>query len=99
MYLFYVYVPIGAASVARAWSGYVDSLFNGLISNTTIAITGEMHEQLLGKYPDILAFVVCMSYALMLGIGVKASAIVNSSLTLVNMAVMLLVSYQRFQKA
>lgn len=75
----------------------MDSLFNGLISNTTIAITGEMHEQLLGKYPDVLAFTVCISYALMLGIGVKASAIVNSSLTLLNMAVMALVRYLVFK--
>lgn len=53
--------------MARAWSGYVDSLFGGVISNTTIAITGEMHEQLLGKYPDFLAFTVCLVYALLLG--------------------------------
>lgn len=58
---------IGAASVARAWSGYVDSLFGGVIANTTMSITGEMHEQLLGKYPDFLAFGVCLTYALLLG--------------------------------
>ncbi|KAF2898149.1 hypothetical protein ILUMI_08019 [Ignelater luminosus] len=82
---------IGAASVARAWSGYVDSLFGGIISNTTVSVTGEMHEQLLGRYPDILAFVVCITYALLLGIGVKGSAMVNSLLTVVNLAVMCLV--------
>ncbi|KAI4456374.1 inner membrane transporter ygji-related [Holotrichia oblita] len=82
---------IGAASVARAWSGYVDSLFGGIISNTTISLTGELHEQLLGKYPDILAFAVCIVYALLLGIGVKGSSIVNSFLTLVNLSVMALV--------
>ncbi|KAJ8939132.1 hypothetical protein NQ318_010887 [Aromia moschata] len=80
-----------AASVARAWSGYLDSLFGQVISNTTITITGEMHEQLLGRYPDFLAFAVCIVYALLLGIGVKGSAIVNSILTLVNLAVMVLV--------
>ncbi|XP_065173363.1 cationic amino acid transporter 4 [Atheta coriaria] len=79
---------IGAASVARAWSGYVDFLFGGAISNTTLAITGEMHEQLLGKYPDVLAFVVCIVYASLLGIGVKGSAIVNSFLTVINLSVM-----------
>jgi cationic amino acid transporter 4 len=82
---------IGAASVARAWSGYVDSLFGGVISNTTISITGELHEQLLSRYPDFLAFTVCIVYALLLGIGVKGSAMVNSLLTLVNLAVMVLV--------
>lgn len=82
---------IGAASVARAWSGYVDFLFGGIISNTTLAVTGEMHEQLLGKYPDVLAFLVCVMYALLLGIGVKGSAIVNSVLTIINLSVMGLV--------
>nr|CAH7723545.1 unnamed protein product [Callosobruchus chinensis] len=79
---------IGAASVARAWSGYVDSLFNYAISNTTVALTGEMHKDLLGRYPDFLAFTVCLVYALLLSIGVKGSAIVNSILTVVNLAVM-----------
>lgn len=92
-------VLTGAASVARAWSGYVDSLFGGIISNTTISITGEMHEQLLGKYPDILAFVVCIVYALLLGIGVKGSAIVNSLLTLINLCVMVLVVIVGFMYA
>lgn len=82
---------IGAASVARAWSGYVDSLFGGFISNTTISVTGEMHEQLLGRYPDLLAFTVCLVYALLLGIGVKGSAIVNSLLTTINLCVMSLI--------
>ncbi|CAH0564535.1 unnamed protein product [Brassicogethes aeneus] len=90
---------IGAASVARAWSGYVDSLFGGVISNTTMSLTGEMHEQLLGKYPDILAFTVCLVYALLLGIGVKGSAIVNSLLTLINLGVMALVIVVGFMYA
>lgn len=59
----------GAASVARAWSGYVDSLLGGYISNYTIATVGELHEQLLGRYPDLLAFTVCVGYACILGTG------------------------------
>ncbi|XP_073971330.1 cationic amino acid transporter 4 [Rhodnius prolixus] len=82
---------IGAASVARAWSGYVDSLLGGAVSNTTMTVVGEMHEQLLGRYPDFLAFAVCLSYACVLGTGVKGSAVVNSILTVVNLAVMALV--------
>ncbi|XP_050311177.1 cationic amino acid transporter 4 isoform X2 [Anthonomus grandis grandis] len=82
---------IGAASVARAWSGYVDSLFGGVISNSTISFTGELHEQLLGRYPDFLAFAVCLMYALLLGVGVKGSAMVNSFLTIINLSVMAVV--------
>ncbi|KAH1016600.1 hypothetical protein HUJ04_007796 [Dendroctonus ponderosae] len=82
---------IGAASVARAWSGYLDSLLGGVISNTTLSITGEMHEQLLGKYPDFLAFAVCIFYAMVLGIGVRHSALVNTCLTTINLFVMVLI--------
>ncbi|XP_054288765.1 cationic amino acid transporter 4-like [Macrosteles quadrilineatus] len=82
---------IGAASVARAWSGYIDSILGGVISNYTIETVGELHEQLLGRYPDFLAFAVCISYTCILAIGVKGSALVNSLLTLVNLAVMTLV--------
>ncbi|KAI5745421.1 hypothetical protein M8J76_010916 [Diaphorina citri] len=82
---------IGAASVARAWSGYVDSLCGGAISNFTIATVGELHEDLLGKYPDFLAFFVCLGYALLLGMGVKGSAFINSFLTLANLMVMAIV--------
>ncbi|KAK4884621.1 hypothetical protein RN001_000892 [Aquatica leii] len=90
---------IGAASVARAWSGYVDSLFGGVISNTTARLTGEMHQQLLGRYPDLLAFTVCLVYAVLLGIGVKGSAMINSLLTVVNLAVMMLVTIVGFYYA
>lgn len=69
----------------------MDSLFGGIISNTTLAITGEMHEQLLSRHPDLLAFSVCIAYSFLLGIGVKSSAIVNSFFTIINLAVMGLV--------
>ncbi|XP_054732996.1 cationic amino acid transporter 4 [Anastrepha obliqua] len=82
---------LGAASVARAWSGYVDSMLGGWIGNTTLSITGELHEQLFARYPDVLAFLVCLVYAAALGIGVKATAVFNGLLTLVNIAVMILV--------
>ncbi|KAL0268270.1 UNVERIFIED_CONTAM: hypothetical protein PYX00_010281 [Menopon gallinae] len=79
---------IGAASVARAWSGYVDSLFDGAISNATLSIFGEMHVHLLGHYPDVLAFAVCLTYAGLLGVGVKTSAVINSIFTLINQVVL-----------
>ncbi|KAK6618466.1 hypothetical protein RUM43_013659 [Polyplax serrata] len=82
---------IGAASVARAWSGYVDSLFGGAVSNLTLSVFGEMHVHLLGHYPDVLAFLVCLTYAGLLGVGVKTSAVINSVFTLINLAVMTIV--------
>lgn len=65
---------LGAASVARAWSGYVDSMMGGFIANATISVTGEMHEQLLSKYPDFLAFFVCLGYTLALSTGNKLNS-------------------------
>lgn len=82
---------LGAASVARAWSGYIDSIMNGYIANTTIEWTGEMHEQLLAKYPDFLAFMVCICYAAALATGVKTTAVLNGILTMVNITVVLMV--------
>ncbi|EDW72847.1 uncharacterized protein Dwil_GK17226 [Drosophila willistoni] len=82
---------LGAASVARAWSGYVDSMLGGWIGNTTLAVMGGIHEPGLAQYPDLLAFLVCILYASALAFGVKATAVFNSLLTLVNIGVMMLV--------
>lgn len=82
---------LGAASVARAWSGYVDALLGGYIANTTVAITGEMHQHLLGQYPDVLAAVVCLAYAAAMGAGVRTTATINAVLTMLNIGVVLLV--------
>lgn len=79
---------IGAASVARAWSGYVDSLFDGALSNATITSIGKMHAGLLAPYPDFLAFSVTLVYCGFLTMGVKGSAYFNSIFTLINLCVM-----------
>ncbi|XP_026327502.1 cationic amino acid transporter 4 [Hyposmocoma kahamanoa] len=82
---------IGAASVARAWSGYLDAMVDGAISNATISITGEMHDSLLSRYPDVLAFIICIVASLILAVGVKTSAIINNGLTILNLLVITLV--------
>lgn len=63
----YLCVFAGAASVARAWSGFFDSMFDNVIRNTTVSVLGELHETLLGKYPDVFAFFVCLLHACILG--------------------------------
>ncbi|XP_001606549.1 cationic amino acid transporter 4 [Nasonia vitripennis] len=83
---------IGAASVARAWSGYVDSLSGRAISNFTKRLmSGYSMDEPLGNVPDPVAAALCFVYALLLALGVKCSAAVNSLLTLVNLGVMALV--------
>lgn len=81
----------GSASVARAWSGYVDSLAGGVIGNATEATLGTLHEEMLARRPDVLAAAVCLVYSALLAVGVKASSVINSALTLVNMVVMVVV--------
>ncbi|VVC44440.1 Cationic amino acid transporter, C-terminal,Amino acid/polyamine transporter I [Cinara cedri] len=82
---------IGAASVARAWSGFFDSMFDNVIRNTTVSMLGELHETLLGKYPDVFAFFICLIHACILGVGVKTSSYMNSFLTLVNLSVIVVI--------
>lgn len=78
--------------MARAWSGYVDSLAGGAISNYTRQIMhGYTMGEPLGTIPDFLAAGLCLAYAMLLALGVKCSATVNSLLTIVNLGVMGLV--------
>jgi cationic amino acid transporter 4 len=84
-------VVVGSASVARAWSGYVDSLAGGVIGNMTEETLGTLHEELLARRPDVLAALVCLVYSGLLAVGVKASSVINSALTVVNMVVMIIV--------
>ncbi|XP_013145113.1 PREDICTED: cationic amino acid transporter 4 [Papilio polytes] len=90
---------IGAASVARAWSGYLDEMVGGAISNATISVTGELHETLLSRYPDVLAFVICIVASLILAVGVKTSAYINNGLTILNLLVITLVIFLGFYYA
>ncbi|KAL0883205.1 hypothetical protein ABMA27_016641 [Loxostege sticticalis] len=90
---------IGAASVARAWSGYLDAMLDGAISNATICITGELHETLLSRYPDVLAFLICIVASLILAVGVKTSAYINNGLTILNLLVISLVIFLGFYYA
>lgn len=52
---------------------------------------GYTMEEPLGTVPDFLAAGLCLAYAMLLALGVKCSATVNSMLTIVNLAVMGLV--------
>lgn len=89
----------GAASVARAWSGYLDALLDGAIRNATVSITGELQDSLLSKNPDILAFLICIVASLVLAVGVKTSAYINNGLTILNLIVISLVIFLGFYYA
>ncbi|CAD6192247.1 unnamed protein product [Caenorhabditis auriculariae] len=84
---------IGSAALARSWSGYLDSLLGNVISNTTIARVGHIHEgsSFLGDYPDLLAFLIIVLVCVFVAMGSKASTNFNSLLTVLNMAVIVVV--------
>lgn len=77
---------IGAASVARGYSGYLDSLIGNSMSaafNRTmpIRVTG------LSQYPDFFAFGITFLLAVLLGVGVKESSKINNVFTVINLLV------------
>ena len=68
--------------MSRAWSGYVDSLTGGAISNATRHAFGTTDESLIS--PDFVAFGVCLIYCAISVIGgVKGNAYFNSAFTMV----------------
>ncbi|XP_064642631.1 high affinity cationic amino acid transporter 1-like [Lineus longissimus] len=80
---------IGTASVARAWSGYFDSLIGNVITNF-FQRTMPMELTGLSTYPDFFAFGITMVLAILLLFGVKESSTFNNIFTGVNL---LVVSY------
>ncbi|KAK6041129.1 hypothetical protein COOONC_21365, partial [Cooperia oncophora] len=83
---------LGAAAVARSWSGYLDSLLSNVISNTTIERVGRIESSsFFGDYPDIVAFLLIVVVAIFVALGSKVSTNFNSVFTIVNMGVIVLV--------
>uniref|UniRef100_A0A183F9T3 Amino acid permease n=1 Tax=Heligmosomoides polygyrus TaxID=6339 RepID=A0A183F9T3_HELPZ len=85
---------LGAAAVARSWSGYLDSLLGNVISNTTIERVGriEVGSSFFGDYPDMVAFLLIVVVAIFIALGSKVSTNFNSIFTVINMGVIVLVA-------
>ncbi|KAK6012124.1 hypothetical protein OSTOST_22734, partial [Ostertagia ostertagi] len=83
---------LGAAAVARSWSGYLDSLLGNVISNTTIERVGRIeNSSFFGDYPDVVAFLLIVVVGIFVALGSKVSTNFNSVFTIVNMGVIVLV--------
>ncbi|KAK6021971.1 hypothetical protein OSTOST_12346, partial [Ostertagia ostertagi] len=77
---------LGAAAVARSWSGYLDSLLGNVISNTTIERVGRIeNSSFFGDYPDVVAFLLIVVVGIFVALGSKVSTNFNSVFTIVNM--------------
>ncbi|KAK3855873.1 hypothetical protein Pcinc_037753 [Petrolisthes cinctipes] len=81
---------IGTASVASAYSGYIDKLANYTISNTLMDVM-PLKSDFLGDYPDFLAFSLSLVLSIGLAFGVKESSRLNTIFTSINMVVILFV--------
>lgn len=77
----------GGSSVARAWSGYVDSLAGKAISTWLNDRVGNWHITGLASYPDFLALGMTILLTLVCAMGVRESTRLNNFLTGVNVCV------------
>lgn len=75
---------IGASSVARGLSGYVDALTGNKMGSYWLQVM-PMNVNFLAEYPDILSFSIVTVLTIILAAGVKESSFVHSAFTIVNM--------------
>ena len=81
---------IGTASVARGYSGYLDSLLNRTMEKHYRAAM-PMDLPFMGQYPDWTAFTITLLLSLLLSLGVKESSKFNNLFTVLNLSVVLFV--------
>ncbi len=82
---------IGASSVARAWSGYVDSLAGGAVTAAITRGLGVMSVPGLAATPDFLGAGMTLLLSAVVSVGVKESTGVNNVLTAINLLVIIFV--------
>ena len=82
---------IGAASVARGWSSYFDSLFDDKIKNFTVTNIGEIHAAGIAKYPDLLAVLIIAVLTIVMVYGIRKTSWLMSLVTCINIFVILFV--------
>ncbi|XP_023227602.1 cationic amino acid transporter 2-like [Centruroides sculpturatus] len=81
---------IGTASVARGYSGYVDSLIGNKIQNFFEKVM-PIDIPNMSSYPDFFAFGIVMLLTVLLSFGVKESSKLNNVFTVVNLLVVVYV--------
>ncbi|KAM8866665.1 cationic amino acid transporter 4 isoform 1-T2 [Synchiropus picturatus] len=78
---------IGGAAVARAWSGYLDSIFNHAIQNFTETHIMRWDVPILAHYPDFLAAGILIVASFFISFGVQVSSYLNHIFSLISMGV------------
>ena len=81
---------IGTASVARGYSGYLDSLMNNTMQNM-FRSSMPISAPFLAEYPDWTAASITLLLSIILSIGVKESSRFNNIFTILNLGVVIFV--------
>nr|AAM52327.1 SLC7A4 [Danio rerio] len=82
---------IGGAAVARAWSGYLDSIFNHRIQNFTESHVMRREVPFLAHYPDLLAAAILLVASFFISFGVRVSSWLNHIFSAISMAVIVFI--------
>ena len=90
---------IGAALVSRSFSAVVNVLSGGRIVNATEECVGVIHIGSSQAPPDFVAFVVVLTFAIFVAIGVKFNVGLNSALTVINIGCLVTVIAAAYYKA
>ncbi|XP_038061456.1 cationic amino acid transporter 2-like isoform X2 [Patiria miniata] len=81
---------IGAGSVARSASAYIDDLAGNRIEAYMLS-TLPMESGILAKYPDFIALAMCLALSVALAFGARMSSNVNNVFTAVNLFIIIYV--------
>ncbi|XP_007430601.1 cationic amino acid transporter 4 [Python bivittatus] len=87
---------IGGAAVARAWSGYLDSIFDHRIKNFTEAHVGTWQVPFLAHYPDFLASGIVLIATAFISFGARFSSWLNHVFSAISMGVILFILVMGF---
>lgn len=87
---------IGGAAVARAWSGYLDSIFNHKIKNFTETHVGAWQVPFLARYPDFLAAAILLVATAFISFGAKVSSWLNHVFSAISMGIILFILIMGF---
>ncbi|XP_008840489.1 cationic amino acid transporter 4 [Nannospalax galili] len=80
---------IGGAAVARAWSGYLDAIFNHSIRNFTESHLGVWQVPFLAHYPDFLAAGISLVASAFVSCGARVSSWLNHTFSAISLIVIL----------
>ncbi|XP_058013969.1 cationic amino acid transporter 4 [Ahaetulla prasina] len=87
---------IGGAAVARAWSGYLDSIFDHRIKNFTESHAGTWQVPFLAHYPDFLASGIVLIATAFISFGARFSSWLNHVFSAISMGVIIFILVMGF---